>query len=104
MMPFARVCVDCGDQKWCSQQKAIERCQKCRLAYRAVLNAEVDEVAVDRLIHGPPPARTTPAEKREAVRILDGQGLSALAIAERMNVNQRTVERHLKQIRVSDYA
>jgi len=54
---------------------------------------EVDEVAVQRLISGQPPAHTTRAERQLAVRQLLTHRMTNREIAERLHLAQRTVER-----------
>lgn len=56
-------------------------------------NAELDTIAVERAVHGDPPATMTRAERHEAVRRLHGYGLTARQIAARIGCTRRTVER-----------
>lgn len=53
-----------------------------------------DVAVVLRLIRGDPPDRVRPCERREAARRLDRPGVSARAIAERLNITPRSVERY----------
>jgi predicted DNA-binding transcriptional regulator YafY len=53
---------------------------------------DVDEIAVERLVSGEWAYHTT-AERRESVRMLTEQGLSARAISERIGVTRRQVHR-----------
>jgi DNA-binding CsgD family transcriptional regulator len=59
----------------------------------------VDDIAVERLINGAPPPTTTAAEKREAIRVLTRRHMPAAAIAERIGVTPRTVQRHRAALR-----
>jgi hypothetical protein len=54
--------------------------------------AEVDEVAVMRLIAGDP-VTSTKAERLEAVRALTGRGRSAAWIARQLHMTPRSVQR-----------
>ncbi|MFC4512583.1 hypothetical protein [Streptomyces ehimensis] len=50
--------------------------------------ADLDEVAVDRLVAGDPPASVTRPERAAAVRRLHGQGLTDSQIAARLGVER----------------
>lgn len=88
-----RTCIDCGRR--CS--RGSTRCHGCAmpLAHEKMRRtfAEVDEIAVERMTMGQPPAHTTRGERQEAVLILTGRGLNARQIAERIQVTDRTVRR-----------
>ena len=56
-------------------------------------NADLDEVAVIRLISGSLVA-STKAERIEAVRVLTARGLSAAVIAKRLHTTPRSVWRY----------
>ena len=62
-------------------------------AYADRKRAPVDEVAVQRALHGDP-VHLRPAERAEAVRRLTAAGHSAADIAERLRTTTRTVVRH----------
>lgn len=55
--------------------------------------ADQDEMAVERLLAGHPPVRTTRAERQAAVAHLTRRGTPTMVIAERLRVTRRTVER-----------
>jgi DNA-binding NarL/FixJ family response regulator len=61
-------------------------------------DAEIDEVAVQRALHGDP-VRLNRFERRAAVEVLTKRGLSARKIAERLRVTERAVQRHRTAIR-----
>lgn len=58
-----------------------------------------DPVAVRRLVDGQRPAQVRPVEVREAVRQLTLRGHSNLAIADRLRVTDRTVNRYRQHLR-----
>jgi len=74
-----------------------QRCKACTSeairTYGISTQAEVDEVAVQRLLAGQPPARTTRAERQQAVAYLLGKHMTNEAIARRLHLARRTVER-----------
>lgn len=57
--------------------------------------AEVDEMAVERLVAGDRPEQFTSFERREAVRQLHQLGVSKKEIARRLGVHDRQVYRDL---------
>ena len=59
---------------------------------------EVDEMAVDRLIHGEP-VTATYGERREAVAYLTAHGYTSADIARRLRTTQRSVHRIRATIR-----
>lgn len=59
---------------------------------------DVDEVAVERLVAGDPPARYSRADRLEAVRRLRRSGLSLRAVAARLRVSQRLACRDLASL------
>ena len=85
LLLWVRLCA-CGSPCW-----GGGRCAGCAAADRF---GDVDEVVVERLIHGIP-VRSTMAERREAVRALRARGLAASVIADRMCTSARQVERYL---------
>jgi len=52
-----------------------------------------DPVAVDRILSGDRPARVAVADRYAAIDQLDGPGVTARSIAERVGVSPRTVQR-----------
>jgi hypothetical protein len=60
---------------------------------------EIDEIAVDRLIHGHPVVANV-AELAAAIAILDSYGLSADAIAARVHRSERHVVRYRARRRI----
>jgi hypothetical protein len=90
-------CADCGtlrtirkDSTW---KERTGRCRSCGQAARAQrTRADIDEMAVARLIAGSP-VRSTPAERLQAVAQLSRRRLSCRQISERMGVSRRTVVR-----------
>jgi hypothetical protein len=60
-------------------------------------NADLDEVAVIRLISGSPVA-STKAERREATRLLTARGRSASWIAEHVHITERSVTRYRAEL------
>lgn len=55
--------------------------------------AEVDDVVVERLVSGDPPARVTRAERQAAIAYLSSKGLGTEAISQRTGCSPRTVQR-----------
>lgn len=84
------VCVDCGETRWVRRPRG-DRCERC--ARKNPWHAWFDEMAVDRLLAGNPPPRTSRAERQAAVIYLSNRGLPANVIAERIHVSTRTVVR-----------
>ena len=58
-----------------------------------------DEVAVERIMAGRPPATFTVAERREAVRLLTARGYSAQEIAARIGTTARNAQRDRRATR-----
>lgn len=110
--PYVRVCPECGDRHEYRPGSAKPApgnlCRSCAraLGRRSALNyqAYVDEMAVQRLIFGGMPVRATAAERREAVKTLDRQRLTASQIATRIGCTTRTVQRARARIRQEDQA
>lgn len=98
-------CIVCGRERpiltttniyvWAAWRRPCKACsiQANRGNLTSVHQDEVDEVAVQRLISGQPPAHTTRAERQLAVRQLLTHRMTNRAIAERLHVTRRTVER-----------
>jgi len=98
-------CILCGRERailtkpnihvWAAWRRLCKACsiQTTRGNITSSHQHEVDEVAVQRLISGQPPAHTTRAERQLAVRQLLTHRMTNRAIAERLHVTQRTVER-----------
>jgi DNA invertase Pin-like site-specific DNA recombinase len=61
----------------------------------------IDDIAVERLVNGWPPANTTAAERREAVRILRRRHVPVAEIAERMGVTERSVTRYIADLKAA---
>lgn len=59
---------------------------------------DVDEVAVYRCIIGWPPAVISVPELNEVIRRRLGRGMSQVAIASYIGVNERTVTRHIPRL------
>lgn len=59
---------------------------------------DVDEVAVYRCITGWPPAEISVPELNTVIRLLLDRGMSQVAIASYIGVNERTVTRHLPRL------
>lgn len=91
-----RRCRDC----WNSSQEAAES-GRCRRAEQLLACAEVDPIAVERMVSGRPPAFTTRAERQEAVTVLTNRGWGAKRIADQIGVTERTVERLRARRRVA---
>ena len=84
------LCGDCGQVRQVHTPGA--RCLQCAYRERAARQAELDDIAVERLLAGSPVAATR-AERQAAVAYLTGHGLSARAIAERTGMSSRTAQR-----------
>lgn len=80
-------------------EQALERrCRRCAGiggggGAMRLRQAEVDEMAVERLVAGDPPETTTRAERAAAVAVLVARGLTNVRVAERLGITTRTVER-----------
>jgi DNA-directed RNA polymerase specialized sigma24 family protein len=74
-------------------------CREAKYAYELDLRErkkdwnDVDEVAVERACKGDLTIRLTPAEMQAAFTELNSRGLSAMEIARRLGVTQRTIVR-----------
>lgn len=84
-------CRPCGWRHFLVTQYGTYRPQ--RMTPLCVQPDEVDEMVIERLIAGDPPAGATTAERQYAAEILTRRGLSARQIAERMGLSARTVVR-----------
>ena len=60
-------------------------------------HAEMDEVAIVRLISGSP-VTSTKAERLEAVRLLVGRGYSTAVVAERLHTTTRSIWRYRAEL------
>lgn len=67
------------------------RCIECEARTR---ETRIDPVAVDRLLAGHPPRRTTRAERGQAVIKLTERGWPASRIAPHLGISTRSVQRH----------
>lgn len=79
-------------------EQALERrCRKCAGSgggdTTRLRQAEVDEMAVERLVAGDPPETTTRAERSAAVAVLVARGLTNVRVAELLGITDRTVQR-----------
>lgn len=63
-----------------------------------VASADIDEAAVERLVAGDPPERTTTGERRSAIRRLHALGLSDRQIADCVQCTVCTVWRARKRL------
>jgi DNA-binding NarL/FixJ family response regulator len=93
---YLRTCVVCLETQELVQRPRSAVCRRCNgldchNIRSAKAQAEVDEVAVQRLLSGSR-VSSTRAERQEAVKALLGH-LSNRLIAQRLHVAQRTVER-----------
>jgi DNA-binding NarL/FixJ family response regulator len=76
-----RTCIRCADRSLSGFRQWNQR------------QAELDEVAVERIIAGTPPPQSTRAEREAAVAYLTQHGYSADAISRRTRMSERTVVR-----------
>lgn len=99
-------CIVCGRERpiltgtnihiWDAWRRPCKTChvQANRRNLTSAHQDEVDEVAVERIMAGWPPADTTPAERRRAVQLLTQRGMPLPEIARRLRVTERTVSRY----------
>lgn len=73
-------------------------CRRRRLAPPRPASDWIDEIAVERAVHGDP-VRLSFRERRVAIARLDRAGLSARAIGARIGITARTVQRYRSQAR-----
>ena len=83
-------------RQFCSQRCSGIGCSRLWQLW----NLDVDDVTVDRLIHG---ERTTAtkAERHEAIGTLTALGYSLIAIADRLHITARTVSRHRADLKAA---
>lgn len=90
-----------------------ESCTAHRMAYEAARGGprgsvaprqDVDEIAVERTIHGHSPAGLNKAERLEVTRQLTERGATARQIADRLRMDPRTVHRYRTELRMESVA
>lgn len=102
------ICPECGQERMVVQSQGIRvhqnrMCHRCagqlstgvRMTggHARARQAQVDTIAVERLIAGQPPTHVTRAERQAAVHYLTQHGHSISAISRRTRMSTRTVER-----------
>lgn len=75
-----------------TQTSPFVRHGRTPLAARIAADNHVDQVAVERAIHGDP-VNLTPSEVSQVIRTMTGMGHSASQIADRLRLSERTVQR-----------